>query len=206
MGVGIGVAHVTDTMSSPASARSKTASISEVPAAFTFSGESAPVGTLTLAAPAPVATVRETMAAVITAVETLERRADVGQKSVDLQFDVGGEKLGLRVELRDGIVQATFRTESSEMNRALSREWQAVVQPALARDIRLAEPVFSSSNSHNQSASGSPGHGAPQEREQPARASFAPSLKGEFYEANVADSTPAVSPVSHSSKLLNALA
>ncbi len=206
--VGISVAKVSATMPAAAPARSKSASVSESTTAFSFSAETASVATLlTPEAPTPVATVRETMAAVISAVEALERKSDVQQKSVDLQFHVGDEKLGLRVELRDGTVHTTFRTESSEMNGALTREWQAVVQPALARDIRLADPVFNSSNSaQGDSAFGSLGQGTPHQREQKAPSAFSSSFKRELYDSGIVESAPVTSPAANSSQLLNVLA
>ncbi len=214
--VGTGVAKVNATMAAAtAPTRQKSDSTNESPTSFVFSADPAPTATLTLDAPAPVATVRETMAAVISAVDALERRADVQQKSVDLQFHVGNEKLGLRVELRDGAVHTTFRTESSEMNSALTHEWHAVVQPAFAREIHLAEPVFhSASTSGNavpaaSSDSGTTafGNGAQQQREQPQPPpAFASVLKREFYESASAEAAPASAPVSNSSQLLNALA
>jgi hypothetical protein len=214
--LGTAVAKVNATMAAaPASARQKSDSTTESTTSFVFSADQAPTSTLTLDAPAPVATVRETMAAVISAVDALERRADVQQKSVDLQFHVGSEKLGLRVELRDGAVHTTFRTESSEMNSALAHEWHEVVQPALARTIHLAEPVFHSASTpgsavpaaSSDSASTAFGNGAQQQREQPkAPPTFASTLKREFYESAAPEAAPAIAPVSNSSQLLNALA
>jgi len=214
--LGTAVAKVNATMATaPASARQKSDSTTESTTSFVFSADQAPTSTLTLDAPAPVATVRETMAAVISAVDALERRADVQQKSVDLQFHVGSEKLGLRVELRDGAVHTTFRTESSEMNSALAHEWHEVVQPALARAIHLAEPVFHSASTpgsavpaaSSDSAATAFGNGAQQQREQPkAPPTFASALKREFYESAAPEAAPAIAPVSNSSQLLNALA
>jgi len=214
--LGTAVAKVNATMAAaPASARQKSDSTNESTTSFVFSADPAPTATLTLDAPAPVATVRETMAAVISAVDALERRADVQQKSVDLQFHVGSERLGLRVELRDGAVHTTFRTESSEMNSALAHEWHEVVQPALARTIHLAEPVFHSASTpgsavpaaSSDSAATAFGNGAQQQREQPkAPPTFASALKREFYESAAPEAAPAIAPVSNSSQLLNALA
>ena len=214
--LGTAVAKVSGTMAAATnSARQKSDSTNESTTAFVFSADPAPTATLTLDAPAPVATVRETMSAVISAVDALERRADVQQKSVDLQFHVGNEKLGLRVELRDGAVHTTFRTESSEMNSALAHEWHEVVQPALAREIHLAEPVFHSASASgnavpaasSDSAATAFGNGAQQQREQPkAPPTFASALKREFYESASPEAAPAVSSVSNSSQLLNALA
>lgn len=204
--VGISVAKVNATMPAAAPVRPKSVSISESATAFSFSTATAGTATLTAEAPIPVATVRETLAAVITAVETLERNADIQQKKVDLQFHVGNEKLGLRVELRDGTVHTTFRTESSEMTSALAREWHNVMQPLAGREMRVADPVFSSSaNAGGESASGSPGHGGFQHHESKA-SSFASAFKHEFHDPAVPASALTRSPAVSSSKLLNALA
>ena len=203
-GVGIAVAKLNATMSAAAFVRPKSASISESPASFAFAADNAPIATLTIDAPAPVASVRETMAAVISAVDALERRADVQHKSVDLQFQVGGEKLGLRVELRDGTVYTTFRTESPEMNGALAREWHSVVPPALAREIRLADPVFNSAPAGESSSL--LGQGSPQQREQQKAApTFASAHHREFIDSAVPESTTG-SPAVNSSQLFNAIA
>ena len=205
--VGIGVAKLGSIMST-ASARSKTPAASEVPTGVVFSDPAIPVATFSAEAPVPVSTVREAMAAVISAVDTLERKADVQQKSVELQLHVGDEKLGLRVELRDGAVHTTFRTESAEMSGALSREWHHVVQPVAAREIRLAEPVFSSSGSHEQTGSGSLGQGAAHHHEQHGRPSFASAFRNEFHGSAMPESAPIATPSVPvgSSQLLNALA
>jgi len=206
--VGISVAKVSAIMPSAAPARSKSISVSESTTAFSFSTGTASVATLlTPEAPTPAATVRETMAAVISAVDALERRMDVQQKSIDLNFHVGNEKLGLRVELRDGTVHTTFRTESSEMNSAIVREWNAIVQPALGREIRLADPVFNSSSSNgNNSSFGSLGQGTPHDREQKANPAFPSALKRDYYDTAVSDTTSAPAPAANSSQLLNVLA
>jgi len=206
-GLGISVAQRNATMAAATPARSKFASLVEPATSFVFSGETAPTGTITSEAPAPVATVRETMAAVISAVDALERKADVQQKSVDLQFHVGSEKLGLRVELRDGAVHTTFHTESTEMNGALAREWHRVVQPAMAREIRLAEPVFNTTTpASGSSAFGSLGQGTPHQREPKAPATFSSALRREYINPAAAESDPVAAPAANSSQLLNVLA
>ena len=155
----------------------------------------------------PVATPRETMAAVISAITALENRASTDQKMVDLQFHVGDERLALRVELRDGTVHTTFRTDSSELRAALSQEWHAVVQPAVGRELRLAEPLFSSSSgTGGESTFGSTGQGAAKEREANASrpAPFAVPVATSGLAA--AESAPATSPAISSNQLLHAFA
>jgi hypothetical protein len=77
------------------------------------------------------------------------------QRSVRLQFTVGGEDLAVRVELRGDKVHTTFRTDSSELRSVLAQEWQSVSGgQSGVRTQRLADPVFASSSS-----SGSGQHG-----------------------------------------------
>lgn len=82
------------------------------------------------------------------------------QKSVNLQFSVGNADLSVRVELRDGAVHATFRTDSTELRSALVHEWQSVNPGDSDRPVRLADPVFTSANTPNFASSGenSPQH------------------------------------------------
>ena len=128
------------------------------------------LSTATLAADAavPAATVRETMAAVVHAVVTLDQRADNQPKRVDLHLQVGGEPMSLRVELREGTVHAIFQTGSNDLRSALSREWQAIVPPAIALHLRLADPVFTPPpDVLGGGAFGSAGQGALPQRGQP---------------------------------------
>jgi hypothetical protein len=195
-------------MSAAANTHPKIPSISADPGIpFVFTGETAPTGTVTAQAPTPVSTVRETMAVILSSIEALERRADVQQKSVDLNLSVGNEKLGLRVELREGSVHTTFRTESAEMNAVLAHEWKSIVQPTGERGLRLAEPVFNSAvPASGESSFTSLGQGAPQQREPRAPVPFVSALKREFYDSGATESPAKDSPTVNASQLLNVLA
>lgn len=76
-----------------------------------------------------------------------ERFAARDQHSVNLQFTVGGSDLNVRVEMRNGEVHTTFRTDSSDLRAALATEWQSVTtQNQGDRSARLAPPVFTAGN------------------------------------------------------------
>lgn len=94
-----------------------------------------------------VAVARRAVESVLTAADQL---ATGEQRSVRLQFTVGGEELAVRVELRGDKIHTTFRTDSSELRSALAHEWQSVsaVQNGV-RTQRLADPVFASNSSGN---------------------------------------------------------
>jgi hypothetical protein len=82
--------------------------------------------------------------AVEVVLEAADRAASQQQKSVNLQFSIGGTELAVRVQLHANEVRATFRTDSAELRAALSHEWQSVESTSAGgdRSFRLAPPVF----------------------------------------------------------------
>ncbi len=205
-GVGISVAQVAAVMPAVAPNRSKTATAAAVVPVLSASPESSRALSFDPAAPAPEVSLRGTMTAVVTAVAALDRHEGLGQNMLDLQFHVGDQRLALRVELRDGTVHTTFHTESAEMRSALTQEWQAVV-PAASREIRLAEPVFSSSpGGGSDTAFGSTGQGAPDQRWQPAPEPVVSGLSPEIPDPVAAEHVPVATTVPSSTPLLQAFA
>ena len=92
------------------------------------------------------------------------------QRSVKLQFTVGGEQLAVRVELKGNQVHTTFRTDSPELRSALAQEWQSVSAAQTGvRPHRLADPVFASNSSTGQGMSSD--SGAAHQRDSGARQS-----------------------------------
>ncbi len=70
----------------------------------------------------------------------------IDRNTVEVRFDFGQqEKLSIRVEYREGQVQATFRTDSPELRDAIAREWQQQSNSSDPRPYRVADPVFSGS-------------------------------------------------------------
>lgn len=119
--------------------------------------------------PLAMGNVRETMAAVATAVEALESRALAGPSVVNLHFQVGAEKLALHLELHDGTMHTTFRTDSPELRAALGQEWQAAAPGLSTRDVTIAAPVFAPAAVQSSDlAQSSAGQGQPQQRGQHA--------------------------------------
>lgn len=96
--------------------------------------------------PAPVSTVTATQAAQL--VSEIRDIADglwaVERNSVEVRFHFSEhERLSVKVEYRDGVVQTTFRTDSPELRDTIAREWQLQVASASdARPYRVADPVF----------------------------------------------------------------
>lgn len=123
--------------------------------------DSASVAEAALPAPAPqvVASPHRAVEAVLTAVD---RAAGQTQSAVKLDFAIGQESLAVRVELQDGEVRATFRTDSPELRAALAQEWQQVAGSG-DRTVKLAPAVFTSADSD--SSAGNPGDGASRQQE-----------------------------------------
>jgi len=207
LSLGTDVAHARVAMPAALPTRLKSSTVVEALAQVTVTLDAPPARIGSELPVVPPAALRETLVAVVTAIETLAHRAETVQKSVDLHFDIGRERLGLRVELRDGTVHTTFRAESAELRTALAHEWQAVVPPAISRELRLADPVFTAPAPGGETASSSTGHGAPQQRNQPAPEPAAFSLSSDPGTAPAADSVPATPVAAASSvNLLQAFA
>ena len=127
--------------------------------------------------------------------------AEARRGAVELRFEVGGNELQVRVDLRHDDVQATFRTESPELRQALAQEWDSVVTAAAERGVRLLPAIFSSTSSP--ADSGQPGahgfaggdHSAAQ-REARARRGDSPRGTGGGRSVAVADAS-ASSSVAH---------
>jgi hypothetical protein len=205
--VGIGVAQERDDMPAAPSNHPKSAapipSLGQVPEMAGRTSAAVVMGD----APAPAATLRETMVAIVNAVEALEHRAESAPKAVDMQFRVGAEKLALRVELRDDTVVTTFRTDSSEMRSALSHEWRTVTGTVAGGELRIADPVFvANPTGGGEGAFGSLGQGAPHERDRPAPEPARFPLSPDFSESAAPESTPENPSTNSSTSLLQAFA
>jgi hypothetical protein len=206
--VGIGVAQLRSAMPTVLTTHAKSASVPEVLSVGTFASQTAPASNVAPDGPAPVATARETIAAVVAAIDALQNRPEANQKVVDLQYRVGDEHLALRVELRDGTVHTTFRTDSPELRSALAQEWRSVVQPASGSELRVADPVFSTSQHFNGEASfGSSGQGAAyQQHGEPGGSSARPPRVSEFSTPVTSDPVPVTPAANAAPQLLNAFA
>lgn len=113
------------------------------------------------------------------------------QSSVQLKFSVGDASLAVRVELRDGEVRATFRTDSTELRSALAAEWQTISADA-NRPVRLAEAVFTPATSNHSFNASTSGEGSFQQRDSGHRPSAElPARPASFFTANRPAAEPA---------------
>lgn len=117
--------------------------------------------------------------AVDTVMSTAERFASGTHNAVNLQFSLAGVDLAVRVEMRDGEVRATFRTDSNELRAALATEWQSVNAGVADRTLRLGDPVFT--HAAASSSTSLAGDGASQQQQRDPGSRQAPSA--EFFES-----------------------
>ncbi len=153
--VGIGVAKFSSAMPyaanfpAPAPAFGELASSGAAPLQATVSASESAGAPEVLPPPPAVTTVR----AVEVVLDAAHAAAGARRSTVELEFSVGGTALQVRVELRQDEVQATFRTESPELQHALSHEWESVVTAAAAaeRGVRLLPAIFASAATNQDS-------------------------------------------------------
>ena len=135
----------------------------------------------TAAAPAPQApdapasvpaATQHAVAAVESALDCIAHVRETSRPSVALDLSFADQtRLAVRIELRDGAVHTTFRTDSAELRQALSHEW-GIAAPAAPsaggeRSVRIAEPVFAPATGSS-NAGGSPTGGGAHARQMPA--------------------------------------
>lgn len=155
--------------------------------------ESAPVELRRLASQAVEAVVK---------LVDLQASRPAGQPAtVHLRLRVAGEDLAIRVELREGAVHTSFSTDSAELRRALSDEWQVAASESQGRTLRLLEPQFvsparggaESFNAGGQSAQGQAQSRSQQEPAATPRPAVAAPLS-ESAAAVIAPAVPAFTP------------
>ena len=93
----------------------------------------------------------------------------IDRNSVEVRFKFGDEeRLNVRVEYRNGTVQATFRTDSSNLRDLIAHEWHAQSAASEFRPYRFAEPVFDASGMSADAGHQQPQQQQPRSAEQPA--------------------------------------
>jgi hypothetical protein len=199
--VGIGVAKVAPVMPTAAPAERPTAAmVAPVPILAGSSTSSQAAATT----PGPVSQQGVAQSAVDAAITAAESLSTGSQQAVNMQFSVGNADLSLRVELKNGEIHTTFRTDSADLRLDLQHEWQSANPGSGSGTVKLAEPIFTSSGN---AASSAAGENAQQQRGGQARQDGSPSASGSSgfgsratVSAVQTESAPR-SPVSHSTSI-----
>ncbi len=140
--------------------------------------------------------------AVVKLVDLQSARPAGHPATVHLRLRVAGEDLAIRVELRDGAVHTSFQTDSAELRRALSDEWQVAASESQGRTLRLLEPQFVSTtrggaesfNAGGQSAQGQAHSRSQQEPAAAPRPAVVAPLSDSATAAVVAPAVPSFTP------------
>ena len=78
----------------------------------------------------------------------------VDRQSVEVNFNFGDkDHLSVRVEYKDGQVQATFNTSSTELRTAITQAWNSQNSSSNDRSYKMAEPIFNNSSNASFSSS-----------------------------------------------------
>lgn len=89
--------------------------------------------------------VRETL-------EAAERAQQTGRNNVELRLQTSGdESLRVHLRLQDGVVHAKFVTQSTELQQALSREWDLLAPRLAEKGIKFGETSFENRDQSGQS-------------------------------------------------------
>ena len=92
-----------------------------------------------------VEAVRETM-------EAVERAQQAGRNHVELRLQTSDtESLRVHLRLQDGVVHAKFVTQTTELQQALSREWDLLAPRLAERGIKFGETSFENRDQSGQS-------------------------------------------------------
>ncbi len=94
--------------------------------------------------PAEVAATRSFAAAAVREVmDVAEKAQETGRTHVELRLETkDNESLRIHLNWRDGVVHAKFVTQTSDMQRALSREWETLAPKLVERGLKFSEPSF----------------------------------------------------------------
>ena len=152
--VGTGIAKESQPMALPSQVLpdETVTSLEATGAAIVGGRESAPM--VTTLRPGAEAVVRHSAAmAVRETVDAAAQMRETSRHSVDLVLETpSAEKLHVHLRWQDGVVQAKFVTQSTELQQALAREWEHAAPRLAERSVKFGEPSF---ERHDQS--GQPG-------------------------------------------------
>lgn len=120
-----------------------------------------PLGDVGAARSFAAAAVREVMNAV-------ERTQDTGHAHVELRLQThDDESLRVHLQWRDGVVHAKFVTQTTEMQRALSSEWDAVAPRMAEKGLKFSEPSFERNGQQPEPQPGQSGFAFNQQQRRP---------------------------------------
>ena len=137
---------------------------------FELPGAAAPAASVATAASAKPAAdpagSRSTAAAAVREVMNIAEKAqEAGRTHLELRLPTQDNE-GLRVHLdwRDGVVHARFVSPNTELQRALSREWETEAPRFAEKGLKFSEPSFERNGHHSDQQSAQTGFTSDQQR------------------------------------------
>jgi len=153
--VGTGAAKESQPMTAPTqvlptAAPSSLAASEGMSAAASAAWHAAPMATSHAAATSSVHAAA--VDAVREAVEAAERAQQTGRNQVDLRLPTSNdESLRVHLRLQDGVIHAKFVAPTTELQQALSREWDLLAPRLAERGIKFGETSFENRDQSGQS-------------------------------------------------------
>ncbi|HVU15738.1 MAG TPA: hypothetical protein VHD32_02350 [Candidatus Didemnitutus sp.] len=158
---GIGGAQATRIMTDSSTARRSPANVTDMVAGVHAAGVKAEAAS-SGASTANAQLAQRAVSTVLNVVNAQDNRP--AASVVNLHFKFGADDLSVRVQMRGNEVHTQFNTDSSDLRSALASEWRGVASNNSGSGIRLADPVFATSNGSNQQL-GSGAQGQSSQRE-----------------------------------------
>ncbi|MBK8477741.1 MAG: flagellar hook-length control protein FliK [Opitutaceae bacterium] len=119
--------------------------------------------------PAEVAATRSFAAAAVREVmDVAEKAQETGRSHVELRLETkDNESLRIHLNWRDGVVHAKFVTQTPDLQRALSREWETLAPRLVERGLKFSDPSFERNGQQPEQQPGQSASSFDQQRQQP---------------------------------------
>ena len=96
-------------------------------------------------------------------IESADKMRSNGQTNVQMQVKLDdGQQLTIRLQMSQGSIHPTFKTESPELRQAIEQNWGGFRTAASERGLQISTPVF---ESHGAGSSFDPSGGRNQSRD-----------------------------------------
>lgn len=154
--------------------------------------------------PSPVASpemrslARNAVVAIAKVVDSQLALPTASSSSVDLKLRLADEDISIRVEVCDGEVHTSLRTDSAALRAALGQEWHGAVAEVPMRNLRFMDPQISAADRPTSDAASSGGHSSGEQAASRSPADFTdrqPSGSRRAMKSDSVRSEPAHAPV-----------
>ena len=122
-------------------------SVFQVPAS---KGELDSVASASASQTPPTGAAQHAEAVVKQVLDSAARMSSDGQRNVELQVKLtDGTQIAIKLQLVDGRIQPTFKTDSLELRQAIEQNWSQFSSGSTARTGQITPPIFETPNAHS---------------------------------------------------------